>query len=196
MSSWNHGDKSSLASGPTAEPPKVQNLSNRNQSRPLKTTGIYVCLGGGAHLLGKCMHVIQSICLIKHLKIRPFKDSLSAFVCVWETQKRNCMSARTAGISWTCLSVFYLSVCICVCIWMSCSGCKRFPMTLMQVSPWHTKRNFLFILCLKCGLNGRTLWNNLRNLVVFTCWYQTVSYCVLGCVWVVEMNESMGVLLI
>lgn len=64
-------------------PPKYKILATEINHVPSKQL-VSMCVCGGGGVLRKCMHVIQSICLIKHLKIRPFKDSLSAFVCVWE----------------------------------------------------------------------------------------------------------------
>lgn len=119
-SSWNHGGKSSLVSGPMADLwnstwPQVQNPNNRNQSLPLKTAGICVC----AWWLDMCAWMcLWSICLMKYLKISdPLRTlclllGLCVCMCVNE-EKIVCMQVCLAGISWTCMwNVLSQFVCV------------------------------------------------------------------------------------
>lgn len=93
---WNHGGKSSLVSGLTADlwtstcSPSAKSSTTEISHFPSKKAGVCVCeCVIDEHM---CMHVFYSLCLLKHLKmiedITPFKDIMSAFglvcVCVWE----------------------------------------------------------------------------------------------------------------
>lgn len=121
-SSWNHGGKSSLVSGPMADLwtstwPQVQNPNNRNQSLPLKTAGIFVCVCVCARDCQTCACMcLWSICLMKYLKISDPLRTLCLLLglCVRAWVKRKlyvCRCAWQVSAGPVC-ETFYLSLCV------------------------------------------------------------------------------------